>query len=805
MFGDAPSPSGKGAAPHLSQMFFDHQKAYMRLTIDNFDNAGVRDYTANLNADAQPRIQRKLNSPSRLTVSLVAPTPDFVVPAKGGRIVLERADGQKLFTGYVSGAPDYEYMGWGERGPMYQYSVAALSDEFLLDRKSIPARAPFTHRAAGDMLKQLANDLAPGVFDTSAVEGVETQPSYTVSQQVKWSQQAASIALRARGAYRAHDGKLYFSAVGKNMYTLDEISADFCSDGLKLSSPDTLVNDLLVLGQVEPNAYVKDYFLGDGYTLTYYLSQTPYLTRLGVVVDEEYKGAALDAHFWTAADPGHAIAVSGGKLCVSGGTGADGATTVTFAEQIELGSALMLQHGEIQFTAASNGVIGGLYNGATDIPHCLAGFRVTPSGAQSGISTIVNGTAAGSSMVTQSGHRYALTTRISGTQTFRSKQPFHSSQHAAGNARGGTTLAGDVHVTLEVHDIDTNNAGSLIAASTVLYDGVITNAPPYCTYVLVNGANMQCTISFTRVMQGPAVEVASTLPGQLIQMKLVGALAEGAQCQYSSSPAVKFFSAYVPAPNEAIRVSYRSGLAGLARIQDAASIAATAHAGDDGTRSAIKSVASPPPRTAAECEDAALALLDDLTRPAWKGEYSVWSDFLPQRASDIFPGDAIGVNAPSRGASFTGIVREVEIDCTDLASDRSQYTLKFGNEAAEPLAVEFGTAQISYLPDVTATTTTAGTEFIADLPLAEVTAVASTTISVTTGTAPPSGGGFEVRRSDYGWGQQNDRNLVGRFTAQAFTLPRLSSSQTYYVRQYDAGSAPRYSRYTTALHIDYPL
>ncbi len=777
----------------------------MQLTIDNFDNAGVRDYTANVNAEIQPRIQRKLNSPSRLTVSLVAPTPDFIVPAAGARIVLARADGQKLFTGYVSDAPNYEYMGWGERGPMYQYAVAALSDEFLLDRKSIPARAPFTYRSAGEILKQLANDLAPGVFDTSAVEGVETLPSYTASQQVKWSEKAASLGLRARAAYRVHDGKLYFSAVGKNTYTLDENSPDFCSDGLKLSSPDTLVNDLLVLGQVEPNAYVKDYFLGDGYTLTYYLSQTPYLTKLNVLVDEEYKGAALDAHYWAAADPGHAIAVSQGRLCIGGGTGADGATTVTFAEQVELGCALMFQHGEVQFTAASNGVIGGLYNGATDIPHCFAGFRVTPSGAQSSISTIINGAAAGTSMVTQSGHRYALTTRISGTQTFRSRQAFHSSQHAAGNARGGATVAGDVHVTLEVHDIDPNNPATLVAASTVLYDGVITNAPAYCTYALVNSANMQCTISFTRVMQGPSVEVASTLPGQPTQMKLVGALAEGAQCQYSSSPAVKFFSAYVPAPNEAIRVSYRSGGTAMARITDAASIAATARVGDDGTRSAIKSVASPPPRTSAECEDAALALLDDLTRAAWTGEYSVWSDFLPQQASDIFPGDAIAVNAPSRDASFTGIVREVDIDCSDLANDRSQYILRFGNDAAEALAVKFGTAHISYLPDVTATTTTAGTEVIADLPSAEVTAVASTTISLTTGTAPPSGGGFEVRRSDYGWGPQNDRNLVGRFTAQTLTLPRLSSSQTYYLRQYDAGAVPRYSRYTTALHIDYPL
>jgi len=776
----------------------------MRLTIDNFDNAGARDYTANVNTEAAPRIQRKLNRPSRLTVSLIAPTPDFIVPANGARIVLERADGQRLFTGYVSIAPEYEHMGWGERGPMYRYSITALSDEFLLDRKFIAERAPFTNRTAGDMLKQLANDCAPGVFDTSAVEGVETLPYYAVSPQVKWSDHAAKVAMLARGGYRAQDGKLYFSAVGKNTYTLDEAAAEFCPDGLKLSSPDVLVNDLLLIGRTEPAAYVKDYFLGDGYALNYYLSHTPYLRRQ-TLLEDEYKGSAVDTHNWTTADPARTIAVSGGRLRVSGGTGVDGATTVTFVEAVELGGALMMQHGEVEFSAASNGVIGGLYSGATDVLHCVAGFRITPSGSQSNISTIVNGVAAGTSLVTQAGHRYALTTRTSGTQVYRTKQLFHSSQHPAGNARGGTTISGDVHLTLEVHDIDPNNAGSLVSASVVLYDGVVTGAPAYCTYALVNSTGLQCAVSFTRLMRGPEVEVASTLPGQSAQMKLVGALAEGAQCQYTSDPAVRFFSAYVPAPNEAIRVSYRSGATAMARITNPASIAAIARAGDDGTRAGIKSLASPPPRTSAECEDAGLALLDDFTRAAWTGEYSVWSDFLPEHAADICPGDAIAVNAPSRNASFTGVVREVEVECADLVNDRSQYSIRFANDAAETLGFESDAAHVGYVPDVTATTTSEGTTFIADLPMADVTAITSITISVRTGVAPPSGGGFEVRRSDYGWGMENDRNLVGRFTAQTFTLPRLSSSQTYYLRQYDAGSAPRYSRYSTALHISYPL
>ena len=63
---------------------------------------------------------------------------------------------------------------------------------------------------------------------------------------------------------------------------------------------------------------------------------------------------------------------------------------------------------------------------------------------------------------------------------------------------------------------------------------------------------------------------------------------------------------------------------------------------------------------------------------------------------------------------------------------------------------------------------------------------------------------MEVRWSDFGWGQFNDQNLAGRFTTQTFTLPRLAKVQDYYLRQFDGSTPPKYSRYSAALHVDYP-
>ena len=83
--------------------------------------------------------------------------------------------------------------------------------------------------------------------------------------------------------------------------------------------------------------------------------------------------------------------------------------------------------------------------------------------------------------------------------------------------------------------------------------------------------------------------------------------------------------------------------------------------------------------------------------------------------------------------------------------------------------------------------------------------VSSTTVQVDAGMAPGSGYGIEVRMNDYGWGQANDRNLLGRFSTQTFNLARLAQTQDYFLRLYDSSSPPRYSRYSAALHVDYPL
>ena len=253
-------------------------------------------------------------------------------------------------------------------------------------------------------------------------------------------------------------------------------------------------------------------------------------------------------------------------------------------------------------------------------------------------------------------------------------------------------------------------------------------------------------------------------------------------------------------------VQYRGSGRALARVTNPASIAAQQRGSDDGVRGAVRQVQAPSPRTSTDCENAALALLDDAAGAAWSGTYEVWSDFLPGNAADVFPGDAVNVSAPSRNATFQAIVREVGIEIRSLKEERSLYKIHFANDVAEPLAFRFQAGRVVLSLNLTAITMAeVGARFLPALTAAEITQATSTSVSVDAGIEPGAGGGFEVRWSDFGWGQDNDRNLAGRFSTRTFDLARLAAVQNYFLRQYDASVPPKYSRYTTALHLKYPL
>ena len=70
----------------------------MKLVIDNHDRLGQQDYSAYL--DTEPaRPKRRLNRAAEMQAWLLSADPGFRVPPSGARVILQRDDGYKLFTG----------------------------------------------------------------------------------------------------------------------------------------------------------------------------------------------------------------------------------------------------------------------------------------------------------------------------------------------------------------------------------------------------------------------------------------------------------------------------------------------------------------------------------------------------------------------------------------------------------------------------------------------------------------------------------------------------------------------------------
>jgi len=225
---------------------------------------------------------------------------------------------------------------------------------------------------------------------------------------------------------------------------------------------------------------------------------------------------------------------------------------------------------------------------------------------------------------------------------------------------------------------------------------------------------------------------------------------------------------------------------------------------DSGTRAMVIQVSAPAPRTSLDCEQAARALLDDMTQAGYSGEYECLVEQLPQGADDVQPGEQWQISAASWGVDCTAIVREVEIEFQHLSDSHSAFKLRFANDAAEISGVRFARAKHNALLTVVSSAlgedVSARPAGLADARISNWTA---SSITVDAGAAPVAGGGIEVRvEGDWGWGTGTDKNLVGRFTTQSFNLPFTGVTQAFYLRQYDASNPRRYSTYSTVLTME---
>jgi hypothetical protein len=197
-------------------------------------------------------------------------------------------------------------------------------------------------------------------------------------------------------------------------------------------------------------------------------------------------------------------------------------------------------------------------------------------------------------------------------------------------------------------------------------------------------------------------------------------------------------------------------------------------------------------------------LLDDLTQAGYRAEYQAWSGLLPQGAGDVQPGEQWNISSALWGVNCAVLVREVEIEFQDATDEHAIFKMQMANDAAQPFTVRFTRAKHNSLISVVSSNLQDDVSARpAGLPDARVASWSAATLSIDAGVALVAGGGIEVRvEGDWGGGMAVDRNLVGRFNSQTFSLPNATTTQKFYLRQFDGSTPAKYSPYTTVLHLE---
>jgi len=769
----------------------------MKITIQG------QDYTAALD-HAQPlTIERKLNAPSICQLWLCPPPgSSLTTPTRYQSIAVAGDDGTIYFTGYIAVSPLPEYAGMGIAGPRYRIAIQAVSDELLLDQLLMPPSRGATGETAGELLTSLVTRTGSAALSTQGLNLSTPTGSFLPEAGASWSKSAGEAASSSRAAYRAVSGALTLVSVQNTVHPLNETDGSLNLANLTFSASvkRALANDVTICGEHEPVAYVTEYFLGDGATTTFYLAADPYFpsTVETNIINELFNETQINQQVWgCSGGPGY-LALGAGGLAMNGGSGTDGNTLLSWLDPVEMGGTLLLEAVGVTLSPGSTGVLAGFYVALGPRSSCTAGLQVT---AQQGtgavtLQPIIQGAASGTTFAVNPANQYTLRVRVHSPENERALAVYHSFGDSGAITAGGQWNLCSGKIQIEVQEF-VNGVG---ATPVTLFDGAIANLPGVCNVVAASSINLIGTMRAVNLVNLGSGWVVSTPPSGSAYTRRVGTTAEAAECHLQRTGKLTFYTGFAPVAGEQIAVNYRTVGRAVGRAVNTASQQALAQAGSPSVAAWIGSVTNPPARSSADCRNAALVTEQAAASVSalWSGTYrGSRTSFL----SDVWPGDALLLNAPSTNLNAQMVVRTVKVTYSASYPDLVEYAIAFANDWADDLAIKTSATvpADAWLPAPVAPT------LLANLNALTVTALNGSTVTVNTGVTPPAGGGFEVRLRDFAFMPGEDPTLVVRGSASNITFSRVSASDRFYIRMYDGSTPPNYSEFSTALFINLPL
>ncbi len=762
-----------------------------------------QDYTAALDAAHPLTIERTLNEPSVCQFQLSLPSnASLAMPQRGHSVAVTGDDGTVYFTGYIAVTPLPEYAGVAMEGPRYRIAIEAVSDEYLLDQAGVAPGTNTASEAAGSLVTSLVTKTGLPALSTQGLTLASTVSSFAPAAGASWSKSAGEVASAARATYRALNGALTLASIPAALHALNETDGSLELSGLSLTArvARSLANDFTVCGEKEPAAYVTEYFLGDGVTTQFYLSEEAYAppTSRTVLVHELFNESQIDPRVWSNAGGAGYLALGAGGLAMQGGNGIDGQTILAWVDPIEMGGTLLLEATGVTLATNSNGVLAGFFAGLNTQQTCIAGFRVAAQQGTGAVSVqpLVRGTASGTSYAVNPANQYALRLRVHCPESERAFAIYRTYGDGGGLTLGGETNTAPARLLFEIQEFVNGVAGMPVT----LYDGSITTLPAACTLAAASSSNLYGSmraLNLTNLGSGWVVTTATN--GNPVTRR-VGTVAQAAECRIESAGTLIFNNGFTPPVGMQIAVSYRTVQRAVGRAVNSASQQALAAAGLPAVSTWIGSVSSPATRSSQDCRNAAQALAQVAAgaTAAWKGTYRG-----PRMsfATDVWPGDALQLTAPSASLNAQVVVRAVAVSYRASVPDFVEYAIAFANDWADDLAIKTSAT----VPTDTWLPATVLPTLLANLSGLAVTAMSGSTVTISAGATAPSGGGFEIRRRDNCFMAGQDTDLVLRGSQATMSFTRVSASDRYYVRMFDGATPPNYSEFSAALIFNVPL
>ena len=769
----------------------------MKITIQG------QDYSAALDGARALTIERKLNEPSTCELWLVLPfNGSLAQPSRNQFLAVTGDDGTAYFTGYIAVSPLPEYAGLATEGPCYRIAIQAVSDELLLDQLLMPPSAGTTGGTAGALMTALVTRSGSTAISTQGLSLSTGVSNFVPDAGAPFSKSAGQVASQARAAYRAVNGALQLSSVQSTVHTLNETdgSLNLANLALTASVKRALANDVTVCGEHEPVAYVTEYFQGDGVTTQFYLAADPFFSSSSqsTIIHELFNEAQIDECLWSNPSGNGFLRLGQGGLVMDGGNGIDGETPLTWLNPVEMGGILLLEAVGVSLSPGSTGILAGFFIGTETQSECTAGFQAT---AQQGtgavtLQPVIQGTPTGSTYAVNPANQYTLRVRAHCAESERALSIYRSFGDSGAIAYGGQWVLGPGKLQLEIQEF-VNGIGGM---PVTLYDGAIASLPGTCNVAAVSSLNLIGTMRAINLTNLGSGWVVSTPPSGGAYTRRVGTVAESAECHVERTGKVVFYAGYVPVAGEQIAVSYRTAGRAVGRAVNTASQQALTQAGTPAVAAWIGSVTSPAARSSQDCLNAALAIEQAAagTSALWSGTYN---GTRASFAADVWPGDALLLNAPSTSLNAQVVVRAAKVSYRASYPDLVEYAIAFANDWACDLAIKTSATvpADAWLPAAIAPTA------LANLTGLTVTTLNGSTVGINTGVTPPTGGGFEIRRRDFAFMPGEDPDLVVRATLPNMTFSRETANDRFYIRMYDGSTPPNYSEFSTALFINLPL